>query len=194
MAIQEVTPNPKLNEEEMEMLGLEVATEDYDEDYVARRSTKDLKKIVLNDLSVGKKVTGQPDCAIYINNEREVNGQKYEAKKWDTANVRLFGDDGEDYLEIYINIPKVDENGFIHNIHKNNKFYENCFNLIFGYLRIANKDALIDSNSDDGYINFFKKININFIIEKLNECTDMEIKVTEGQNGYQGFLITELWD
>ncbi len=197
MVIKDVTPTPTISEEEMEMLGLEVDTEEYDENYVARRTTKDphgnpLPKVVLNDLKPKTKVTGEPDFAIWINDEKEINGQKYDAKTWDTVNMRLFSD--EDYLEIYINIPKVDENGVIHNIHKKNKFYENAFNLIFGYMRLANEDAVIDPDSDDGFIDHIKKINIKYLVEKLNELTDMEIKVTDGQNGYHGFIITEIWD
>jgi len=198
MAIQDVTPS-KLSEEEMEMLGIEVSTEDYDEDYVPRRSTKDphgnaLTKVKLDDLKVGKEVIGEPDVAIYINDEKEINGVKYDEKKWDTANMRLFSEDGTDYLEIYINIPKVDEDGFIHNIHQKNKFYNNCFNLIFGFMKHMNEDMLIDSESETGFVNYFKKINIEYLVEKLNEFTDIKIKVTEGQNNYNGFIITEIWD
>lgn len=199
MGIQDITPDEIKEENDMDLFGMEVGTEDYDEDYVPRRSTKDvhgepLVKVQLNDLSVGKEVTGEPDFAIYINDEKEINGKKYEEKKWDTVNGRLFGEDGTDYLEIYINIPKVDEDGFITNIHQQNKFYENAFNLIFGYMRHLNEDALIDPESSTGFINFFKKINIEHLVEKLNECTDIKIKVTEGQNGYHGFVITEIWD
>lgn len=197
MVIKDVTPTPKISEEELEMLGLEVDTEEYDEDFVPRRSTKDaqgnpLPKVSLNDLKVKSKVTGEPDVAVWINDEKEINGQKYEAKKWDTVNLRLFSD--EDYLEVYINIPKVDDDGFISNIHKKNKFYENAFNLIFGYMRLVNEELVVDPDSDDGFIDHIKKVNINFLVEKLNELTDMEIKVTEGNNGYHGFLITEIWD
>lgn len=199
MAIQDVTPEIIEEENDVMDFGMEVSTEDYDEDYVPRRSTKDahgepLTKVKLDDLKVNSKVTGEPDFAIYINDEKEVNGKKFEAKKWDTVNGRLFGDDGEDYLEIYINCPKIDENGFIHNIHQKNNFYNNCFNLIFGFMRHINEDALIDPDSETGYINYFKKINIEKVVEKLNEFTDIEIKVTEGQNGYNGFIITEIWD
>lgn len=198
MAIQDVTPN-KISEEEMEMLGMEVSTEEYDEDYVPRRSIKDphgnpLKKVKLDDLKVGNEVTGEPDFAIYINDEKEINGVKYEEKNWDTVNMRLFGEDGTDYLEVYINIPKIDEDGFIRNIHEKNKFYNNCFNLIFGFMRHMNEDSLVDADSETGFINFFKKINIKYLVEKLNEVTDIQIKVTEGQNNYNGFIITEIWD
>jgi hypothetical protein len=193
MAIQDITPKSvTISEEDMKMLGIEVDTEDFDTDYIPRRSTEGLTKLVLNDLKVGQKVTGEPELVLFINDEKEINGQKYEAKTWDTINMRLFSD--EDYLQIYINIPKVDENGFIHNIHENNNFLENCFNLIFGYMRLVNEDAVIDPESETGYNNHFKKINIKFLIEKLNELTDIEIKVTKGQKGYQGFLITEIWD
>ena len=61
-------------------------------------------------------------------------------------------------------------------------------------MRHINEDALIDSDSETGYINYFKKINIEKVVEKINEFTDMKIKVTEGQKGYNGFIITEIWD
>lgn len=199
MGIQDITPEEINEENTMDLFGMEVGTEEYDDDYVPRRSTKDphgepLQKIQLNDLKVGKEVQGEPDFAIYINNEKEINGKKYEEKNWDTLNMRLFGEDGEDYLEVYINIPKVDEDGFITNIHQQNKFYQNAFNVIFGYMRHINENALLDPDSTTGYINFFKKMNIEHLVEKLNECTDIKIKVTEGQNGYNGFIITEIWD
>lgn len=193
MAIQDITPQSvTISEDDMEMLGLEVSTEEYDNDYIPRRSTEGLRKLVLNDLKVKQEVTGEPELVLFINEEKEINGQHYEAKKWDTINMRLFSD--EDYLQIYINIPKVDDNGFICNIHQNNSFLKNCFNLIFGYMRLVNEDAVIDPESETGYINYFNKINIKFLIEKLNELTDIKIKVTAGEKGYQGFLITEIWD
>lgn len=190
MAIKDVTP--KEIDEEFEQFGFEADTEEYDDDYVPRNSTEGLSKVVLNDLPVGKEIVGEPDIAIYINDEKEINGKKFEAKKWDTVNARLFSD--EDYLEIYINVPKIDEDGFIHNINKNNKFFENCFNLIFGYMRLVNEDAVLDPESPSGYINHIKKINIRYLVEKLNELTDIKLKVTEGNKGYQGFIITEIWD
>lgn len=175
----------------MDSLGLETETDNDYEPYTPTRSTDGLSEVKFQDLPVNAKIEGEPEFVIYRNNGgKDCNGNPIEAKKWDTLRFRLFDED--EYVSKYINLPKIDDDGFIKNIHERNGFYKDCFNLIFGYFRIVDEAYIIDQDSETGYINKITKINIENLVDLLNDSFRIEIKVVEGEKGYNSILLTDI--
>ena len=171
--IEEIKP---ASQTELEMLGFEVDTQDY-----VVEDLSELEKITLNELDSGTEYDGKPSLYLFENDD----------KNWDNIRVRVI--DTKDYLQAYCNIPKPDADGFIRDIHQNNKFYRGAFDLVYSYLHAIDETLILDPQSPTGYINHIKKINIKKVIEQLNAKSKVEVRVTEGSgDGYNSMVILSM--
>ena len=141
---------------------------------------EEMTKIRLNELKVGDMVTGSPVIHLFENTELDKKGKP---KNYDNIRVRIVDKDAEEYIDAYCNIPKTREN-----IRKNTDFYRSCFDFIHSTLCTIDDTNATNQNGEP--VNTYKKIDIDALIAYLNEKEEITIKVIEGSNNYNSFIIT----
>ena len=132
------------------------------------------------DFEPGEEVDGIPEITHFENKD----------KKYDSLRVRVL-DDGE-YADLYINIPKPDENGFVTNIRKSFDFYRTAFDFIYSVLRYRDESNVVDSNGEEK--NHFKKVNIINFAKYVDQMSHIYVKITEGNESsdYYSWIITRM--
>ena len=131
----------------------------------------------IQDLEVGDEFEGRPEITIFKN----------EDKTYDAMRLRIM-DDGE-ILNLYMNYPKKDY-PYVKNINKGFDFYRNCFNFIFGILRWKDETNVV--NADGEEINKFSKVNLEAFMKYLDQMERVGIKITEGDNGYNNWILVKM--
>lgn len=142
---------------------------------------QDWEKITMNDLEIGTIIDGYPEITHFKNDD----------KKYDSLRVRVL-DDGE-YVDLYINIPKPDENGFITNINNSFDFYRTCFDFVYSILYIRDEKNVIDSRTGEP-VNRFNKVNIINFAKYVDMMHRIGVKITEGNttSNYNSWIITNM--
>ena len=137
-------------------------------------------KFGMSDLDVDEIVEGVPELTYFENKDR----------KSDSIRFRV-ADDGE-FVDLYINIPKPDPQGFITNIRKGFDFYRKTFDFIFSILRMKGESNVIDSNGEE--VNNFKKVNIFNFAKYVDQMNRVTVKITEGnpESDYNSFIILKM--
>ena len=132
------------------------------------------------DFEPGEEVDGIPEITHFENKD----------KKYDSLRVRVL-DDGE-YADLYINIPKPDENGFVTNIRKSFDFYRTAFDFIYSVLRYRDESNVVDSNGEEK--NHFKKVNIINFAKYVDQMSHIYVKITEGNESsdYDSWIIIRM--
>lgn len=132
------------------------------------------------DLDIGDEFEGRPELTHFINDDR----------KSDSIRVRVM-DDGE-IVDLYINIPKPDEQGFITNIRKGFDFYRKAFDFIYSVLRYIDESNVIDKNGEE--INVFKRVNIINFAKFVDQKERIGVRITEGNTDseYNSFIIYKM--
>ena len=140
----------------------------------------DWEKYTMPDFDIGDEVQGIPEITYFTNNDR----------KYDSLRVRIL-DDGE-YADLYINIPKPDEQGYITNIRKSFDFYRVCFDFIFSVLRYRNEANVINQEGEE--VNNFKKVNILTFAKYVDQMNRINVKITKGnrESDYNSWIITQM--
>jgi len=131
----------------------------------------------IGDLEVGDEFEGRPEITIFEN----------EDKSYDAMRLRIM-DDGE-ILDLYMNFPKKDW-PYVKNINKGFDFYKNCFNFIYGILRWKDETNVVNSQGEE--INKFSKVNIETFMKYLDQMERVGIRITEGNNGYNNWILTKM--
>lgn len=142
----------------------------------------------LSDLEIGNIVTGYPEVTIFENNEKDDNGDY--VKNYQSPRIRIIDGD-EEYVDLYANIPRKDNKGFIRNLNRNYDFFRGGFDLVFSFMRWVNEANVYD---DDGEtINRINMVNIENICKKIDTMEYIKIKVVKGANeDFPSFIILDM--
>lgn len=140
----------------------------------------DWTKYGMYDFEVGDEVEGIPEVTWFQNNDR----------KYDSLRVRILDD--EEYADLYINIPKPDEKGYITDIRKGFDFYRTCFDFIYSILRWRDEHNVV--NSDGEEVNVFRKVNIINFAKYLDTMNRISIRITKGNpdSDYNSWIIYQM--
>ena len=132
------------------------------------------------DFAPGEEVDGIPEITHFENKD----------KKYDSLRVRVL-DDGE-YADLYINIPKPDDKGFVTNIRKGFDFYRTAFDFIYSVLRYRDEHNVVDKNGEE--VNTFNKVNIINFAKYVDQMSHIYVKIIEGNSDsdYDSWIITRM--
>ena len=182
--------NGKNKSEEMLDFGFEA---DFTESEYTTISGKEQRNLAdatgygIFDLDVGNIVTGYPEISIFENNEKNDAGEfirKYQG-------IRLRVIDVDEYVDLYANIPRRNENGFIENINKYQNFYRTGFDLIFSFMRWLDESLVITTDGNE--INRISRVNIDAICKKMDSMDFIKIKIIEGADAdYNSFILMDM--
>ncbi len=138
------------------------------------------EKYSIHDLNVGEEMEGIPEITYFENKDR----------KSDSLRVRV-ADDGE-YVDLYVNIPKPDNLGYITNIKKSFDFYRTCFDFVFSILRIRDERNVV--NTDGEEVNKFSKVNIMNFAKYVDQMSRIGVRITEGnpESDYDSWIIYKM--
>ena len=140
----------------------------------------DWTKYNIHDLNVGEEMEGMVEVRYFTNKD----------KTYDSIRTRV-ADDGE-YVDLYINFPKPDKDGYITDIRKGYDFYRPCFDFIFSILRLRDETNVV--NSDGEEINKFTKVNIINFAKYLDTMSRVGVRITEGntKSDYDSWIIYKM--
>ena len=140
----------------------------------------ELEKMSIYDFDIGEDITGKPEISHFKNDDR----------KYDSLRTRIIN--GDEYVDLYINIPKPDENGFVTNIRKEFDFYRTAYDFIYSVLRYQDEANVIDENGEEK--NHWKKVNILLFAKYVDQMTNISVRLTEGNkdSDYNSWIITKM--
>lgn len=140
------------------------------------------EKYGMYDFDTGDEIQGVPEITHFINKD----------KKYDSLRVRVADITSDEYADLYINIPKPDEQGFITNINKGFDFYRTAFDFVFSVLRFRDETNVIDKNGEEK--NHFGKVNIILFAKYVDQMKRISVKITEGNtdSDYNSWIITNM--
>lgn len=138
------------------------------------------EKYTRNDFAPGEEIEGIPEITHFENKD----------KKYDSLRVRIL-DDGE-YVDLYINIPKPDDKGYVTNIRKGFDFYRTCFDFIYSILRYRDERNVVDKNGEE--VNTFSKVNIINFAKYVDQMQRIGVRITEGNKNsdYDSWIIYKM--
>ena len=138
------------------------------------------QKYSIKDLNVGDEMEGRCEITHFVNEDR----------KSDSLRVRIM-DDGE-ILDLYVNIPKPDELGYITNIRRGFDFYRTCYDFIFSVLKWRDERNVVDSKGNE--VTRFKKVNIINFAKFVDQMSRVGVRITEGNSDsdYDSFIIYKM--
>lgn len=145
-----------------------------------REDLQEYTKVSLNELNPGDMVTGAPVVHLFVNEDLDKQGKP---KNYDSIRVRVIDSEAEEYVDCYCNFPKTSQN-----IRKTSNFFRSCFDFIHSVMCTIDDTNATNANGDP--VNTYKKINIDDLIEYLNGKEEITIKIIEGANDYNSFLVT----
>jgi hypothetical protein len=131
----------------------------------------------IGDLDVGDEFEGRQEITIFENKD----------KTYDAMRLRIM-DDGE-ILNLYMNFPKKDW-PYVKGINKSFDFYRNCFNFLFGILRWRDETNVVDEQGEE--VNRFNRVNIETFMKYLDQMDRVGVRITEGENGYNNWILTKM--
>ena len=142
----------------------------------------DREKYGMYDFDVGEDIRGVPEITHFVN----------EDKKYDSLRVRILDESGDEFVDLYINIPKPDEKGYVKDIRKGFDFYRTCFDFIYGVLRWKDETNVVDANGEE--INKFGKVNIFNFAKFVDQMNRIEVKIIEGNSDsdYNSWIIRQM--
>ena len=136
--------------------------------------------MTIYDYDIGDGLEGYPEISHFKNDDR----------KSDSLRVRIINED--EYIDLYINIPKPDENGFVKNIRKGFNFYRTAFDFIYSVLRWRDEKNVVDAAGEE--INIFKKVNILKFAQFVDQMNNIGVRITEGnsESEYNSWIIYKM--
>ena len=138
------------------------------------------------DVDIGNFVTGVPEVTIFLNNSKDENGNYI--KNYQSVRIRLI--DYDEYVDLYANIPRMDDRGFIHDLNRYQHFYRTGFDLCFSFMRFIDETNILDEN---GEINRINAVNIEKICKTIDQMEYAKIKIINGAVAeYPSWVILDL--
>lgn len=146
------------------------------------QDVRDWEKYGMYDFEVGDEINGTPEITHFENKD----------KKYDSLRVRILDETGNEYVDLYINIPKPDTKGYVTNIRKGFDFYRTCFDFIFSILRWRDERNVVDANGEEK--NHFKRVNIITFAKYVDQMNRISVRITEGSNEseYNSWIILNM--
>ena len=135
----------------------------------------------MQDLDIDDEFEGRVEISHFIN----------EGRKSDSLRVRVM-DDGE-IVNLYVNIPKPDEDGFTTQpIRKSFDYYRTAYDFIYSVLRYRDEHNVIDSNGEE--INTWKRVNIINFAKYVDQMERIGVRITKGNpdSEYNSFIIYKM--
>jgi len=138
------------------------------------------EKLSIYDFDIGDDITGLPEISHFKNDDR----------KSDSLRVRVINED--EYVDLYVNIPKPNEHGVITNIRKGFDFYRTAFDFIYSVLRWKDERNVVNAAGEE--INVIKKVNIIKFAKFVDQMDNIGIRITEGniESEYNSFIIYKM--
>lgn len=153
-----------------------------------QRDVSNVEQYDIRDFDVGNIITGYPEIVIFDNNEKDENGEF--KRKSQSIRLRVIDGDAE-YVDLYANIPRRDEQGFITGLNKYFDFFRTGFDLVFSFMRFLDETNVVDSDGNE--INKINKINIERICEAIDRMEYVKVKIVESNDeNYPSFIILDL--
>lgn len=143
-------------------------------------NVQEYEKMSIYDFEIGDDIRGCPELSHFKNDDR----------KSDSLRVRIINED--EYVDLYVNIPKPDELGYVTNIKKSFDFYRTAFDFIYSILRWKDETNVVDSNGEE--INVFKKVNIINFAKFVDQKEQIGVRLTEGnsESEYNSWIIYKM--
>ena len=140
----------------------------------------EFEKMSIYDFDIGDDITGIPEISHFKNDDR----------KYDSLRVRVIN--GDEFVDLYINIPKPDENGFVTNIRKGFDFYRTAYDFIYSVLRYQDESNVIDENGEEK--NNFKKVNILKFAKYVDQMNNIGVRLIDGNvdSEYNSWIIYKM--
>ena len=140
------------------------------------------EKYGMYDFDAGDDLEGIPEITWFQNKD----------KKYDSLRARILDQTADEYADLYINIPKPDDKGFITNINKSLDFYRTAFDFIFSVLRWKDETNVIDINGEEK--NHFGKVNIILFAKYVDQMKHISARITKGNESsdYNSWIITKM--
>ena len=137
-------------------------------------------KYGLRDLDVGEDIMGIPEITYFENKD----------KKYDSLRFRVL-DDGE-FVDLYINIPKPDKQGYVTNLRKSFDFYRTAFDFVYSVLRFKDEHNVVNDQGEE--INKFGKVNIMNFAKFVDQHSRVSVRITEGNadSDYDSWIILNM--
>jgi len=111
-------------------------------------------------------------------------------KKYSFAFLTIVNETNDQYLNIRMNFPKLDKDGWIRNLNKDFEFFREGFNFIISLQRLSNPDSVINPKTGEE-ITFIRKFNMKKALEYIGNKEWIDIEITEGieDSDYNSFKI-----
>jgi len=137
-------------------------------------------KLSIYDFDIGEDITGKPEITHFKNDDR----------KYDSLRVRIINED--QFVDLYINIPKPDNKGFVKNIRKEFDFYRTAYDFIYSVLRYQDEANVVDENGEEK--NNFKKVNILLFAKYVDQMENIGVRLIEGNSDsdYDSWIIYKM--
>ena len=150
----------------------------------------ELEKYYLNEAQVGTAFGGTPQISIYRDVKDKNTG---EIKKYSQALLRLINEENGQHLDIYMNMPKIDEKGVIKNLNHGFEFYRTAYDFVFSLMHLIDPSNILDAETGQE-INTFKTFNIQQALEFIGnkEWVDIVVTKVSEESEYNSFKITKI--
>lgn len=174
-----------------DLFGFEAEYEDNDYKTISGKEYRDKTGATaynIQDFEISNIITGYPELTIFKNNEKDDDGEYVR----NYQSIRLTVCDGdEEYVDLYANIPRMDDKGFIRDLNHYQKFFRTGFDLVFSFMRWVNEANVYDSKGET--INKIKMVNIENVCRKIDEMAYVKVKIIKGADeAYPSFIILDL--
>ena len=124
---------------------------------------------------------------LFDNNEKDENGEF--VKGYQSIRFRIL--DEQDYVDLYANIPRRNEKGFVSNISKFSGFFRTGFDVCFSFMRFLGEENVVNASGNE--INRITKINIEAVCKKIDSMDNVTFKVIKGANeDYDSFILLDM--
>lgn len=145
-------------------------------------------KYDINDFELGNIINGYPEITIFKNMDKDDNGEF--VRKSQSVRLRIIDGD-EEYVDLYANIPRMDDDGFIENLNKSFGFMRTGFDLCFSFMRWIDETNVVTPSGDE--INSIKKINIMNICKKIDGFNWVKVKIIKGADEqYPSWILLDM--
>lgn len=140
------------------------------------------------DFAIGDVVQGYPEVTLFDNMEKDENGEF--KRKSQSIRLRII-DVGDEYVDLYANIPRRDSEGFIKNLNKGFKFMRTGFDLCFSFMRWVDETNVVTPSGEE--INKINMINIENICRKIDSMNFVKVKIIKGaEKEYPSWIILDI--
>ena len=181
----------KSKEEKNQQISFDDLMEDLEAEYTedngyttisgkAQTDVSEHEKLSIYDFDVGDDITGTPEISHFKNDDR----------KYDSLRTRIIN--GDEFVDLYINIPKPDEKGIVTNIRKGFDFYRTAYDFIYSVLRYQDETNVVDENGEEK--NNFKKVNILRFAKYVDQMETITVRLIDGNEDseYNSWIITKM--